>query len=80
MIFDTPGFTSFDILEADEEELQHYYPEIAPFAGQCRYDNCRHIKEPDCAVRDAVEAGRISQQRYESYVTQLNEIREKNKY
>lgn len=82
MMFDTPGFTSFDILEADEEELQHLYPEIAPFAGQCRYDNCRHIKEPDCAVREAVEDGRISQQRYDSYVTQLNEIREneKNKY
>lgn len=80
MIFDTPGFTSFDILEAEEDELQHYYPEIAPFAGQCRYDNCRHIKEPECAVRAAVEEGRISQQRYDSYVTQLNEIRDKNKY
>lgn len=80
MIFDTPGFTSFDILEADEEELQHLYPEIAPFAGRCKYDNCRHIKEPECAVRLAVEAGAISQPRYESYVTQLKEIQEKNRY
>ena len=80
MLFDTPGFTSFDILEADEDELQHLYPEIAPFAGKCRYDNCRHIKEPECAVRDAVEAGEISQQRYDSYKTQLEEIQQKNRY
>lgn len=80
MIFDTPGFTSFDILEADEEELQYLYPEMAPFIGHCKYDNCRHVKEPDCAVRSAAEEGRISQQRYESYVTQLKEIQEKNRY
>lgn len=80
MIFDTPGFTSFDILEADEKELQHLYPEIAPIAGQCKYDDCRHVKEPDCAVRAAVEEGRITQQRYDSYVTQLKEIQDKNKY
>ena len=80
MLFDTPGFTSFDILEADEEELQHLYPEIAPYAGKCRYDNCRHIKEPECAVRAAVESGEISQQRYDSYKTQLEEIQQKNRY
>ncbi len=80
MIFDTPGFTSFDILEADEDELQHLYPEMEPYAGKCRYDNCRHIKEPECAVRDAVEKGDISQQRYESYKTQLEEIQQKNRY
>lgn len=80
MLFDTPGFTSFDILEAEEDELQHLYPEIAPYAGKCRYDDCRHIKEPDCAVRAAVDAGEISQQRYDSYKTQLEEIREKDRY
>ena len=80
MLFDTPGFTSFDILEAEEDELQHLYPEIAPYAGKCRYDDCRHIKEPDCAVRAAAEAGEISQQRYDSYKTQLEEIRNKDKY
>ena len=80
MLFDTPGFTSFDILEAEEDELQHLYPEIAPYAGKCRYDDCRHIKEPECAVREAVEDGKISQQRYDSYKTQLEEIRNKDKY
>ena len=80
MLFDTPGFTSFDILEAEEDELQHLYPEIAPYAGKCRYDNCRHIKEPECAVREAVESGEISQERYDSYKTQLEEIQKKDRY
>lgn len=80
MIFDTPGFTSFEILEADEEELQHLYPELEPFMGKCRYDNCRHIKEPGCAVRQAAEEGNIPEGRYESYKTLLLEIRGKNRY
>jgi sugar lactone lactonase YvrE len=56
MIFDTPGFTAFDILTADAEELQFLYPEIGAFAGQCRYDNCRHLAEPECEIKKAVEA------------------------
>lgn len=80
MLFDTPGFTSFDILEAEEDELQFLYPEIAPLVGSCRYDNCRHIREPECCVRAAVEAGKIHSSRYHSYVNQYKEIHEKKKY
>lgn len=79
MIFDTPGFTSFDVLEAEEDELAHYYPEMQEFLGKCRYDNCRHIKEPECAVREAVKEGIISKSRYRSYEEQINEIREKSR-
>ena len=75
MIFDTPGFTSFDIMEADEEELQHLYPEIGKHAGKCRYDNCRHIAEPGCAVKEALSRGEISESRYESYKLQMEEIK-----
>ena len=75
MIFDTPGFTSFDILEAEEGELQFLYPEIAEYAGKCRYDNCRHIAEPECAVKEALEKGLIHPKRYESYKLQMEEIR-----
>lgn len=75
MIFDTPGFTSFDILEADEEELQYLYPDIGKFAGKCRYDNCRHIAEPECAVKEALAKGQIHPKRYESYKLQMEEIR-----
>lgn len=79
-LFDTPGFTSFEILEADEENLWMYYPDIERYSGSCRYDNCRHIKEPDCMVREAVKNGKIHKMRYDSYVSNIEEIRSKKKY
>ena len=80
LIFDTPGFTSFDILEASLEELAGCYPEFASFSLDCRFDNCRHDKEPDCRVRDAVEHGKISKVRYASYLANMEEIKNKKKY
>lgn len=80
MIFDTPGFTSFDILEADEDELQHLYPEIGKYSEDCRYNNCRHIAEPGCGVIKALEEGKINVNRYESYKQQLNEIKKARQY
>lgn len=80
MIYDTPGFTSFEILEAEEDNLMHYYPEIEKYTGKCRYDNCRHMKEPECAVRSAVKEGIIHKLRYNSYVANMDEIRSKKKY
>lgn len=80
MLFDTPGFTSFDILDAEEDELQYLYPEISALVGGCRYDNCRHIKEPDCCIREAVLQGKIHESRYRSYVNQYKEIQERRKY
>ena len=79
-LFDTPGFTSFDVLEAEEDELHYLYPEMSSLIGGCRYDDCRHLKEPDCRIREAVEQGKIHPSRYQSYVSQLKEIREKKKY
>lgn len=91
-IFDTPGFTSFD-LEAlkqgggkrgeasmEEQDLAHYYPEMAALLGDCRYDNCRHLSEPDCCIREAVEAGKIHPSRYESYCVQMEELKNRKKY
>lgn len=80
MIFDTPGFTSFEILEADEENLSSCYPEIAELADACRFDNCRHDKEPGCAVRAAESEGKIHPLRYASYLANLQEIRGRKKY
>ena len=80
LVYDTPGFTSFDIPEIEEDELRNLYPEIEKLNGQCRYDNCRHLKEPGCAVKEAVKAGKISAVRYASYKTNMKEIREKRKY
>ncbi len=79
-IFDTPGFTSFEILEAAEDELWKFYPEFLPYAGACKYDNCRHLREPECAIRKAVSDGKIHRKRYASYVANMEELRNKRKY
>ena len=82
MIFDTPGFTSLDAPEVSEEEVQFLFPDIAEYVGQCRFKGCRHIAEPGCAVRGALEEGGIHIKRYESYCDQIKQIqeREKNRY
>ncbi|MBE6032958.1 MAG: ribosome small subunit-dependent GTPase A [Firmicutes bacterium] len=79
-VFDTPGFTSFDVLEAEEEELHFYFPEFAPYIGKCRYDDCRHIAEPECLVREALAEGKINKTRYDSYVELLKEIQNRKDY
>ena len=79
-VFDTPGFTSFALPELEAEELQHMLPEFVPYIGKCRYDDCRHIAEPECAVRAAAEDGRIHPERYASYQEMLREIEERKKY
>jgi len=80
MIFDTPGFTSFEILDADESQLPFLFPEMAPYVGKCRYDDCRHRTEPDCAVRQALSEGCIHPSRYQSYLYFLETIQQKKKY
>ena len=79
-IFDTPGFTSFEIMQADEESLMHYYPDIERYSDGCFYDNCRHLKEPQCAVREAVNKGKIHRLRYESYAANMEEIKNRKKF
>ncbi len=83
-IFDTPGFTSFALSDTaaqlEPEDLQHLFPEIASRLGHCRYDNCRHVAEPGCAVKQAVEEGGIGRIRYDSYLALLKELEEIRKY
>ena len=79
-VFATPGFTSFEIPGEEEADLQYMFPEMRPYIGKCRFDNCRHLKEPGCAVTEALAEGKIHRSRYDSYVTQLAEIRENNSY
>ena len=69
-VADTPGFASFevDLLEPIRcEDLQSAFREFAPYLGQCRFQDCRHLKEPDCAVRAALNQGKIAPERYDSY-------------
>lgn len=79
MVFDTPGFTSFDVPDVDEADLQFLFPDIDRYRGQCRFNGCRHLQEPGCAVREAVEEGDIHQLRYRSYCSQIDEIRERER-
>lgn len=70
-IADTPGFASFEIsmMQAiKKEQLQFDFPEFAPYLGKCRFTDCAHLKEPDCAVRRALDEGKIDASRYASYV------------
>ncbi len=67
-IIDTPGIKELGLVEMKKEEVGHYFPEIRKHMTQCRFNNCLHVNEPKCAVRDAVESGEISPERYESYL------------
>ncbi len=79
VIYDTPGFSSFDIMDIDKHELRDYYDEIHHFGEGCKYQNCLHRNEPECAVKDALSRGLIKSSRYESYLYNLNDIEEKEK-
>lgn len=71
LLADTPGFSSFDTDRMDQilkEDLQYAFPDFAPYLGKCQFRDCAHRKEPGCAVREALEAGKIEQTRYDSYL------------
>lgn len=80
LLFDTPGFTSFDIAEIEKEELQLYFPEIESRRDACRFNVCSHISEPGCAVKEALLQGEISQSRYTSYAGQYKALQDTKKW
>jgi ribosome biogenesis GTPase len=71
-IIDTPGIREFGVLEFDPAEVSHYFPEIFSYSKNCKYSNCSHISEKNCAVLKALDEGLISESRYESYVSIYN--------
>ena len=79
-IIDTPGFSSLYVNDFEKEELKAYFPEFLPFEGQCRFNGCSHVHEPGCAVKDAVENGKIHPIRYQDYVEMYRELQEKKRY
>lgn len=72
-VIDTPGIKGFGLIDIDEAELWHYFPEMMRAAPGCRFYNCTHTHEPGCAVVEAVKAGEIARPRYESYLKILDE-------
>jgi ribosome biogenesis GTPase len=68
-IIDTPGIREFGVVDLNNAELSHYFKEMKPFIGKCKFNNCQHIHEPQCAVLEALEAGQIPAERYQSYLS-----------
>lgn len=72
-LIDTPGIKGFGLLDIEEEELWHYFPEMMLYGRACRFYNCTHTHEPGCAVMAALEEGEISELRYESYLKMMDD-------
>ena len=72
-IIDTPGVKGFGLIDIDNKELWHYFPEMISRAGECKFFNCTHTHEPHCAVIEAVKSEEIAFSRYESYLKILDE-------
>jgi ribosome biogenesis GTPase len=67
-IIDTPGIKGFGMVEIDKEELSGYYPEFFKLKEYCKFNNCLHLEEPKCAIKEALENGEIAWSRYKSYL------------
>ncbi|MNI02532.1 putative ribosome biogenesis GTPase RsgA [compost metagenome] len=78
-VADTPGFSQLDFMEIETEELGSCFPEFAAVAEGCRFRGCLHLQEPDCKVREAVEAGSIAASRYDNYLIFFKEIKERKR-
>lgn len=79
-LVDTPGFSSLYLTDMEEQELKDYFREFQKYEGQCRFQGCRHIHEPGCAVKEALEKQEISRLRYENYLGLYEELKEKRRY
>lgn len=79
-VVDTPGFSSLSMEDIEEQELMNYFPDFTPFLGECKFKTCIHINEPKCAIKNAVDLGKIDINRYNNYVYFVNEIKSKHKY
>lgn len=83
-IIDTPGIRAFGIVDLDKAVISHYFPEMRSLLGECKFNNCQHLNEPKCAVKDAVESGGIDESRYSTYMQLMeedeNDIHRKNDF
>ena len=83
-IIDTPGIRAFGIADLEKEVISHYFPEMRELIGQCRFHNCQHLNEPACAVKEALEKGKIFQSRYLTYLQLMQDdddnVHRRNKY
>lgn len=79
-IMDTPGFSSLMVFDMEKEELEQFYPEFDEYRDSCRFNGCSHTHEPGCGVKEAIENGKISKERYENYKLIYEELKNRKKY
>ena len=79
-LYDTPGFTSFDLTGIEAKDLSKFYPEILSLEAECRFDDCNHTHEPGCRVLRALRDGNLNPLRYQSYVRTYRELLERSKW
>ena len=77
-IIDTPGMREFGLVDLTRQELSHYYPEMRNKLNNCQFNNCLHINEPGCAIKEAVNAGKIHEDRYVSYLGIMESIEQRS--
>ncbi len=77
LVADTPGFSSLDFSHINLDELGNYVPDFKPYLGNCRFNDCIHENEPDCAIKQAVEEGHIAKERYKNYLQVLQMIHDR---
>ena len=77
-VIDTPGIREFGVLDVSRQELSHYFPEMRARIHDCKFNNCLHLDEPECAVTAAVGRGEIAEERYISYCKILETISDKS--
>jgi ribosome biogenesis GTPase len=71
-LIDTPGIRDLGVVDLEPREISHYFAEMRPLIPHCRFNNCLHVQEPGCAVIEALEQGKIAQERYYNYLSILN--------
>jgi ribosome biogenesis GTPase len=79
-VIDSPGIKGFGLIDMDNEPIFHYFPEFFKISRDCKFHNCLHINEPGCAVLKALENGKISPTRYNSYISLLEQQNQSDKY
>ena len=72
-VVDTPGIKGFGVVDIEKRELGHYFPEFRLRMQECKFNNCQHINEPQCAVLDAIEQKQIPAERYVNYLAMYND-------
>ena len=79
-IVDTPGFSTLEVTFIEKDDLKYCFPEFEEYNNECKFRGCLHYKEPSCAVKGALEEGKINKFRYEFYIRTLQEIMNGRKY